>query len=330
MKEKNHSFERGISTIEFLIGFPLFLLSTLLVLEIAYMNADSHMVELALFDASRVLSSEQYDDNPCSNEALTAARETITRRMAATTNSIGQVGALIDTPDLGSNYLKMVNTENFSKVVETNLKKLPMSEVSNRIQCKYDQRTDTLSLEMDYYRQPKFPIVGKTLFKIFSMTEFLEKGDGIQGMVKYLEELNQIPALNSKSLLLPYTVLDSPHKFQMVEIEYGNVVNEWKNKTAEILAKLKAEIDTSATEEEQLEYLVSNIPDPYKKIPINSSIVMKRSLNASNSTLSDAGMKRPNWHGEIEGLINIQGEFKVWANDLSVEKNSDLDDGVRL
>jgi len=330
MKENNHSYERGISTIEFLIGFPLFLLSTLLVLEIAYMNADSHMVELALFDASRVLSSEQYDENPCSVDALSAAREAITRRMAATSNSVAQVGTLLNLPELGSKYLELVNTGSFSKVVDTNLKRLPMSEVSNRIQCSYDQRTDTLTLEMDYYRQPKFPIVGKTLFKIFSMAEFIENGDEIQGMIKYLEELNQTPTLNSKNLLLPYTVLDTPEKFENVEIEYGNIVNEWKVKTAEILEKLKSEIDTSATEEEQLEYLVSNIPDPYKKIPINSSIVMKRSLNAVNSILGEAGMERPNWHGEIEGLINIQGEFKTWANDLSIEKNSDLDDGVRL
>ncbi|TNF31947.1 MAG: hypothetical protein EP319_00665, partial [Deltaproteobacteria bacterium] len=161
----------GVSMLEFLIGFPLFLLSTLLVLEIAYMNADSHLVELAAFDAARILSSEQFDSNPCGPDALKAANETVTRRLAATNMSVEQVAILIDRPELGKSYTDLVVQGNFKKIVETNLKRLPISEVSNRVKCSYDIIHDNLTIEIDFYRSPKFPIVGKTLFQVFSMAE---------------------------------------------------------------------------------------------------------------------------------------------------------------
>jgi hypothetical protein len=320
----------GVSMVEFLIGFPLFLLSTLLVLEIAYMSADSHLVELAAFDAARTMSSEQYDSNPCGPEALRAANETVTRRLAATNMSIDQMSVMIDQPDLGKNFLVLIKTGNFKKVVETNLRRLPMSEVSNRVRCTYDNINDNLTVEIDYYRSPKFPIVGKTLFQLFSLAEFLESGNGVQGMVKYLEELSNTPVLDGSSLFIPYTLLDDPAKFVQLQLEYGKVVNEWKMKTREIISKLTSQLNEGATDEEKIEYLVSNLPDPYKKIPINTKITLKRKINNANPTLDMNGLKRNAWHGKIEGLINIEGTFNNWAKDLSIEKDMDLNEGVRL
>ncbi len=322
--------QNGISMVEFLIGFPLFLLSTLMVLEIAYMNADSHLVELAAFDATRVLSANQYDDMPCGPEAMNAARETVTRRLAATSGSVEQVGLMLDLPDLGKSYLDLITAGNFKSVVETNLRRLPMSEVSSRITCSYNATTDNITVDVDYYRQPKFPIVGKTLFQIFSMAEFLEQGRGITGMIKYLEELTNTAPLDANNLFTPYAVMDDPSKFENLKLEYGKVVNDWKMKTREILAKITSELNDSATEEEKLEYIVSNLPDIYKKIPINSSLTLKRKLNRSGSIQDVNGTTRKPWHGKIQGLINIDGEFNTWAKDLSVEKDQDLKDGVRL
>ncbi|TNF31369.1 MAG: hypothetical protein EP319_02290 [Deltaproteobacteria bacterium] len=149
-------------------------------------------------------------------------------------------------------------------------------------------------------------------------------------MIKYLDELASTPPLDGNTLLLPYTLLDEPVKFEQVKIEYGKVVNEWKTNTKEIISALTSKINTGATEEEKLEYLVSNIPDPYKKIPLNTSLTLKRKVNNANITVGENGIERNSWHGKIEGLINIEGQFESWAKDLSTEKDFDLSDGVRL
>jgi hypothetical protein len=169
------------------IVFPTFLFLCCIVVELALMWSDRHVVHLAAFEAARAYVTAGTDTgNPCGEaEAQKAAKSLAVRRMAAVSPSPAALlnGIVSDTAigtglaDLERALDNAVGTSVIGASLKRWLVGLPAAWALTRVSsCK--DLGDQIEVEVTWLRAPKVPYAGSAIWATFVLRELGRLGLG--------------------------------------------------------------------------------------------------------------------------------------------------------
>lgn len=174
----HRSAEAGVAISEFVLVFPAFLMLMLLVIEIALLRIDRHLLKLATVDAGRAYAQRYKGPgtNPCGTEQTRReVAQVVARRVAAVAPTMASVlrDAGIRLEGEGAQLLSGGGDEN-NRFVRAGLRVLaglPAALAMTGVRCRPAGEAGVAEIEVVWRRPPRMPFAGTALWVIHLLRE---------------------------------------------------------------------------------------------------------------------------------------------------------------
>ncbi|MCO4792378.1 MAG: pilus assembly protein [Bacteriovoracaceae bacterium] len=330
--------EKGSTIVEFLFMFPIFILVCLFVLETSFSWSDKHVATLAAYEAARSLSLENLDSDPCDGDQLQQARYTAIKRLASVAPTTGLVSTMLGKGSITDSFTEALGTSTLSAPLKRLLQGFGTAALSTDVTCVFDTNTNQINLTLTYYRIPKLPLVGKAMFQAYALAEMFkstpqtpettddEKVDAMKSVITQINEKMLTLDMDPSQVLNVLSQVNGMSEMVNIKSLISDNVSTLQSDQVDILNNALASMDLSQellNQELLLKTFVNGLPDALTRIPMTVEISFLRKRFDNNASVDGDALVSTRWNGDIKGLIKIDGDFRSWGNEMSVDHGFD-------
>jgi len=284
---------RGSTASEFLLVFPVFVLASLFVLEASLIWTDRHIVDLASFEAGRILVSApvEYDSqgniisDPCKRpQALSKATSTAIKRVSIISPPVVyELSPLIGINNVAIRRLKYIDSR-MKGLLPDHYRRLllrtPSSKFATNLECHFDQERQSVRVTIIYARPFKIPFVQATLARSESALDVFRS-----------------------SSIRTETISSSPPVSFDIGVDYQHLLD--------LINQISVPLFTDVQIRARLRR---------GRLPLKSVNTLPITWHEKEQSFDDDLnlLPRKGWSGNIRAIARLSGNYRMWAHKLSI------------